>query len=73
MEDEPELEFSCLVSIDRNNSLKRLGATIRQTNDRLDSRNIVSDHWLTNEEVNKFKDEVKSRVRITNHIYLLVC
>ena len=72
-EDEPELEFSCLVSIDGNNSLKCLGATIRQTNDHLDSHTIVSDHWLTNEEVNRFKDEVKSRVRITHNIYLLVC
>jgi hypothetical protein len=59
-EDEPELEFSCLVSIDGHNSLKRLGANVRQTNDHLDSRTIVSDCWLTNEEVNRFKDEVKS-------------
>ena len=72
-EDEPELEFSCLVSMDGNNSLKHLGTTIHQTNDCIDSCTITSNCWLTNEEVNRFKDEVKSQVRITNNIYLLVC
>jgi hypothetical protein len=72
-EDQPELEFLCLVSIDGNNLLKCLGATIRQTNNCLDSCAIVSDHWLTNEEVNRLKDEVKSQVKITNNIHLLLC
>ena len=64
LEGEPELEFSSFVSIDGNNSLKRLGTTIRNTNERLDSRTIVSDRWITPEEVNRFKDEVTSQVRI---------
>ena len=58
------MEFSSFVSIDGNNSLKRLGTSVRNTNDRLDSRTIVSDRWLTPEEVNRFKDEVVSQVRI---------
>jgi hypothetical protein len=64
LEGEPELEFSSFVSIDGNNSLKRLGTTIRNTNDRLDSRTIVSDRWLTPAEVNRFKNEVTSQVKI---------
>jgi hypothetical protein len=63
LEGEPDLDFSSFVSIDGNNSLKRLGTTVRNTNERLDSRTIVSDRWLTPEEVNRFKDEV-SQVRI---------
>jgi hypothetical protein len=64
LEGEPELEFSCFVSIDGNNSLKRLGTSVRNSNDRLDSRTVVSDRWLTAEAVNRFKDEVIPRVRI---------
>jgi hypothetical protein len=64
LEGEPELEFSCFVSIDGNNLLKHLGTSVRNPNDRVDSRTIVSDPWLTAEEVNRFKDDVKTRVRI---------
>ena len=62
LDGEPEMEFSSFVSIDGNNSLKRLGTSVRGVNDRLDSRTILSDHWLTPEEVDRFKDEVKPRV-----------
>ena len=54
------MEFSSFVSIDGNNSL--LGTSIRGVDDRLDSRTILSDRWLTSEEVDHFKDEVKPRV-----------
>jgi len=64
LHDEPELEFSCLVSIDGNNSLKRLGTSVRGVNDRLDTRSITSDRWVSMEEVDRFKDEVQSRVSI---------
>ena len=57
--DEPELEFSCLVSIDGNNSLKRFGPEIMKYEERPDSRTILSDWWLTAAEVDKFKGEVK--------------
>jgi hypothetical protein len=56
------MEFSSFVSIDGNNSLKHLGTSVRGVNDRIDSRNIFSDRWLTPEEVDRFKDEVKPRV-----------
>ena len=56
------MEFSSFVSIDGNNSLKRLGTSIRSVDDRLDSWTILSDRWLTSEEVDHFKDEVKPRV-----------
>ncbi|RDB19588.1 hypothetical protein Hypma_013286 [Hypsizygus marmoreus] len=61
LEGEPELEFSSFVSIDGNNSLKRLGTTVRGLSERIDTRNSLSDRWLTPEEVDRFKDEVKSR------------
>jgi hypothetical protein len=56
------MEFSSFVSIDGNNSLKRLGASVRGVNDRIDSRTVLSDRWLMPEEVDRFKDEVKPRV-----------
>lgn len=62
LEDEPELEFSCFVSIDGNNSLKRLGSTVRNAKECLDSRTILSDHWISSEDVDRFKDEVRPRV-----------
>jgi hypothetical protein len=60
LEDEPKLEFSCFISIDGNNSLKRLGETVRNQTARLDSHTLESDRWLSAEEVDVFKDEVKS-------------
>ena len=62
LKDEPELEFSSLVSIDGGNSLKRVGTAVRGVSARLDTRSIMSDRWLPPEEVDQFKDEVKPRV-----------
>jgi len=62
LEGEAELDFSCFVSIDGNNSLKRLGMSVLGKTDRLDSRTISSDRWVSIEEVDKFKDEVKPQV-----------
>jgi hypothetical protein len=64
LQDEPELEFSSLVSIDGNNSLKRLGTSIRGVEDRVDTRAIKSDRWVPTEEVDRFKDEVKPQVSV---------
>ena len=64
LHDEPELEFSCLVSIDGNNSLKRLGTSVRGVDDRVNTRSITSDRWVSMEDVDRFKDEVQSRVSI---------
>ena len=58
LQDDPNLEFSALVSMDGNNSLKRIGATVRQRDDLFDSRTIDSDRWITAEEVDRFKNEV---------------
>ena len=60
LEDEPKQEFSCSISMDGNNSLRRMGADIRKQELRPDSRTLTSDRWLTPDEVNCFKDEVKS-------------
>jgi hypothetical protein len=62
LEGEAELEFSCFVSLDGNNSLKHLGTSVLGKIDRLDSWTISSDRWVTVEEVDKFKDKVKPRV-----------
>jgi hypothetical protein len=43
LEGEPELQFSCFVSIDGNNLLKCLGTSVCNTNDRLDSQTILLD------------------------------
>ena len=77
LHDEPELDFACLVSIDGNNSLKRLGMSVRGVNDRLDTRSITSDRWIHAEDVDCFKgdapsqvstDQVKTRCTEANHI-----
>lgn len=58
LQGEPDLDFSILVSMDGNNSLKRVGATLRARQELFDSRSIDSDRWISAEEVNRFKDEV---------------
>lgn len=60
---EPEIDFSVMVTMDGNNSLKRIGTSIRAHEDLFDSRSIKSDRWLTADEVDCFKDEVAA-VRI---------
>ena len=59
LKDEPDFQFSCLVSIDGNNSLKWSGPKTMKHKERLDSCSLLSDWWIPIEEVNKFKDEVK--------------
>ncbi|KAF8878306.1 hypothetical protein BD779DRAFT_1613056 [Infundibulicybe gibba] len=58
--DEPEQTFSCLVSMDGNNSLRRVGASVHNLVARTDSRLILSDRWVHPHEVDRFKDEVKA-------------
>jgi len=58
LQDEPNLDFSVLVTMDGNNSLKRIGPTVRKREELFDSRTIDSDRWLTAEEVDHFKNEV---------------
>lgn len=61
LKDEPFLEYSSFLSMDGNNSLRRVEASIHGFDARQDSRRILSDRWLTPEQVDKFKDEVASR------------
>lgn len=62
LEDEPPLQFSKLIAIDGNNSLRRVDPTVtKDFNVLQDSRTRTSDIWLSPDEVNRFKDEVKSR------------
>ncbi|KAF8883570.1 hypothetical protein BD779DRAFT_1429581, partial [Infundibulicybe gibba] len=56
IQDEPQLTFSSFVSIDGNNSLRRVGASARGSAARQDSRTLSSDRWLEPEEVDCFKD-----------------
>jgi hypothetical protein len=56
LEDEPALPFSMMVEMDGNNSLKRM-----KGGNCLDSRGPRSDYWISQAEVDTFKDEVKSR------------
>ncbi|TFK57943.1 hypothetical protein BDN72DRAFT_749722, partial [Pluteus cervinus] len=62
LEDEPPLKFSSFVSMDGNNSLRRIGASMHGQDrvDHLDTRTIDSDWWLTADDVDKFKHEVQS-------------
>ncbi|KAF8344863.1 hypothetical protein F5887DRAFT_1061987 [Amanita rubescens] len=64
LQDEPNLDFSVLVTMDGNNSLKRIGPTVRKREELFDSRTIDSDRWLTAEEVDHFKNEVAQRPEI---------
>ncbi|KAI6130600.1 hypothetical protein EV401DRAFT_2066179 [Pisolithus croceorrhizus] len=61
IEDEPKLPFDWLVSIDGNNSLKRWDPAAYGTVPRADHRTARSSYWLSNEEVDKFKYEVKAK------------
>ncbi|KAG2143103.1 hypothetical protein DEU56DRAFT_911034 [Suillus clintonianus] len=63
LEDEPALEFDWLVSIDGNNSLKRWDSAIYGSTRRTDSRKARSDYWLDTCDVDRFKDEVRTRQR----------
>ena len=61
LDSEPPLTLDWLISIDGNNSLKRWDTTVYGTMPRDDSRSPQSTYWLSMEDVDKFKDEVKAR------------
>jgi hypothetical protein len=48
-------EFSVLVAMDGNNSLKRISSKVRAHDELPDSRQLVSERWLTREMVDKFR------------------
>lgn len=61
LQGEPPLEHSFHCEMDGNNSAKRSDALIRQKEELPDSRRLSSDRWLSREEVDRFKDEVRTR------------
>lgn len=56
LEDEKKLVFSRMFVVDGNNSAKRFMSAALQ-----DDRDFKTDYFLTREQVDIFKDEVKSR------------
>lgn len=56
LQDEKTLAFSRMIVVDGNNSAKRFMSAALQ-----DDRDFKSDYFLTREEVDIFKNEVKSR------------
>ncbi len=73
---EAEQEFSVLVSMDGNNSLKRVKSSVRGQEERPDLREVISDRWLSAAEVNKFKDETQDTVSIIQYNWtkaLIIC
>ena len=64
--DETPLRFSALLAMDGNNSLKLVDSLFRWGDQRIDSRTIQLEKWVSLEEVDVFKDEIsyiKSKVR----------
>lgn len=59
VESEPPLKFSLLAAMDGNNSLKLVDSAFRAGSVRTDSRSSASRRWISPEEVDIFKDEVK--------------
>ncbi|KIJ45328.1 hypothetical protein M422DRAFT_166820, partial [Sphaerobolus stellatus SS14] len=58
LEGEPELEYSKLISIDGNNSLRRVNTKLtRNVEAYIDSRTARTDYWITPEQVDVFKDQ----------------
>jgi hypothetical protein len=53
------MKFSMLVSMDGNNSLKLVDSTFKAGASRTDDRTIPSFRWISAEDVDIFKDEVK--------------
>ena len=59
---EEKMEFSVLVSMDGNNSLKQIGPSIRGHDELLDSRKVLSDRWINPQAVDQFKNDVTASV-----------
>jgi hypothetical protein len=58
--DEPQLLYSMLLTMDGNQSLKLVDYMFRSGSQRSDDRTINDPRWLTQEEVDVFKDEVSN-------------
>jgi hypothetical protein len=58
LKDEPQLLYSMLLAMDGNQSLKLVDYMFRSGTQRSDDRAIDDPRWLTQEEVDVYKDEV---------------
>ena len=59
LENEPKMQFSMLVAMDGNNSLKLVDSTFKAGSERGDDRGLASFRWISAEDVDIYKDEVK--------------
>ncbi|KAG2108919.1 uncharacterized protein F5147DRAFT_576382 [Suillus discolor] len=62
LEDEDNLTFEWLVTINSNNSLKRWSSSIDGSTTRGDLRKFRTDYWLDHTIVDGFKDDVRGRL-----------
>lgn len=60
IDNEPSLKYSLLVATDGNQSLKLVDSAFRAGDLRPNDQTLETDMWLTPEEVDVFKDEVKN-------------
>jgi len=76
IDNEPDLEFSFFASINGNNSLQWMRDAIWNSNVWLDSQKLLSDCWISSEDIDLFKDEIKlSKVTLSifsNLVMLIV-
>ena len=68
LDNEPPLKYSLLVTMDGNQSLKLVDNLFRSGNPLRDDRAGRSSIWLTPEEVDKWKDEVRRQVCLLTQI-----
>ncbi|KAG7090311.1 hypothetical protein E1B28_011909 [Marasmius oreades] len=58
LKDEPTLLPSMLIAMDGNNSLKMVDTDYKSGKLRIDTRTLLDYHWIEDEQINEFKDEV---------------
>jgi hypothetical protein len=58
LDEEPPLRFSMMAIMDGNQSLRLVDYMFRGGSERPDGHSARSDIWLSQEEVDTFKDEV---------------
>ncbi|PPQ87404.1 hypothetical protein CVT25_007989, partial [Psilocybe cyanescens] len=68
VEDEPPLKFRLLAIMDGNNSLKLVDSVFRTGSVRTDTRKSTSRCWISSEEVDLFKEEVKKVCLNISHV-----
>ena len=59
-----------LFSMDGNSSLKNMDSSYRAGSDRLDNREVSSHRWISEPQVDVFKDEVKRRDKKVSALFI---